>query len=56
VLDDQVLVDDWHVVARSGDVPEGAPVGARLLEEDLVLWRAGGCWPGATCASTAAPG
>jgi phenylpropionate dioxygenase-like ring-hydroxylating dioxygenase large terminal subunit len=41
VLDDPVLVDDWHVVARSGDVPEGSPVAARLLEEDLVLWRAG---------------
>jgi phenylpropionate dioxygenase-like ring-hydroxylating dioxygenase large terminal subunit len=41
VLDDPVLVDDWHVVARSSDVSAGAPVAARLLDEDLVLWRAG---------------
>jgi phenylpropionate dioxygenase-like ring-hydroxylating dioxygenase large terminal subunit len=41
VLEDPVLVDDWHVVARSEDVPEGAPVGVRLLDEDVVLWRAG---------------
>jgi phenylpropionate dioxygenase-like ring-hydroxylating dioxygenase large terminal subunit len=41
VLDDPVLVDDWHVVARSSDVSAGAPVAVRLLDEDLVLWRAG---------------
>ena len=42
VLDDPVLVDDWHVVARSADVVEGRAAGVRLLDEDLVLWRAGG--------------
>lgn len=41
MLDDPVLVHDWHVVARSADVPEGPPVAVRLLDEDLVLWRAG---------------
>ena len=41
VLDDPVLVDDWHVVARSADVVDGRPAGVRLLDEDLVLWRAG---------------
>jgi phenylpropionate dioxygenase-like ring-hydroxylating dioxygenase large terminal subunit len=41
VLDDPVLVHDWHVVARSADVTGGLPVAARLLDEDLVLWRAG---------------
>jgi phenylpropionate dioxygenase-like ring-hydroxylating dioxygenase large terminal subunit len=41
MLDDPVLLDDWHVVALSSDVAEGRPVTARLLEEDLVLWRAG---------------
>lgn len=41
MLDDPVLVNDWHVVAYLADLPEGKPVGARLLEEDLVLWRVG---------------
>ena len=41
MLDDPVLLDDWHVVARAPDLPEGRPVGARLLDEDLVLWRVG---------------
>jgi phenylpropionate dioxygenase-like ring-hydroxylating dioxygenase large terminal subunit len=41
VLDDRVLLDDWHVVAHAPDLPEGRPVGARLLAEDLVLWRVG---------------
>jgi len=36
---DTVLVDDWHVIARSSDLPEGGLAGARLLEEDLVCWR-----------------
>ncbi len=42
MLDDPVLRNDWHVVALAQDVPEGKPVAARLLDEDLVLWRAGG--------------
>jgi phenylpropionate dioxygenase-like ring-hydroxylating dioxygenase large terminal subunit len=41
VLDDPVLIDDWHVVAYAPDLPEGRPVAARLLDEDLVLWRVG---------------
>jgi phenylpropionate dioxygenase-like ring-hydroxylating dioxygenase large terminal subunit len=41
VLDDAVLVDDWHVVAREDEVPNGRPIGVRLLDEDVVLWRAG---------------
>lgn len=36
-----MLRDDWHVVARVPDLPEGRPVAARLLDEDLVLWRIG---------------
>jgi phenylpropionate dioxygenase-like ring-hydroxylating dioxygenase large terminal subunit len=39
---DPVLVDDWHVVARSSDLPEGGLAKARLLGEDLVVWRVGG--------------
>lgn len=42
MIDDPVLVHDWHVVARSEDVPEGGVRRVRLLGEDLVLWRAEG--------------
>jgi phenylpropionate dioxygenase-like ring-hydroxylating dioxygenase large terminal subunit len=38
---DPVLVNDWHPVIRSDALLSGKPVGARLLGEDLVLWRAG---------------
>jgi phenylpropionate dioxygenase-like ring-hydroxylating dioxygenase large terminal subunit len=41
MLSDQVLVNDWHVVASIEDLPEGKPVAARLLDEDIVLWRVG---------------
>lgn len=41
MLNDPVLLNDWHVVAYAPDVPEGKPVGVRLLDEDLVLWRVG---------------
>jgi phenylpropionate dioxygenase-like ring-hydroxylating dioxygenase large terminal subunit len=41
---DPVLVHDWHPVARVEDVPQGSPIPARLLGEDLVLWRAGSRW------------
>src|SRR3989442_8524253 len=36
------LFDDWHVVARSADLKEGEVLSARLLGEDLVVWRSGG--------------
>lgn len=42
MIDDPVLVDDWHVVARSADVGSGQVRAARLLGRDLVLWRSGG--------------
>jgi phenylpropionate dioxygenase-like ring-hydroxylating dioxygenase large terminal subunit len=42
VLRDPVLLDDWHVVAYAPDLAEGKPLGVRLLDEDLVLWRADG--------------
>jgi phenylpropionate dioxygenase-like ring-hydroxylating dioxygenase large terminal subunit len=41
MLDDPVLVNDWHVVARSEDIQENRTSAARLLREDLVLWRCG---------------
>lgn len=37
--DYRALVDDWHVVAPSEAVAEGAIVPARLMGEDIVLWR-----------------
>ncbi|HEY1419808.1 MAG TPA: aromatic ring-hydroxylating dioxygenase subunit alpha [Candidatus Dormibacteraeota bacterium] len=36
-----MLVDDWHAVARVEDLARGGPIGARLLGEDIVVWRAG---------------
>jgi phenylpropionate dioxygenase-like ring-hydroxylating dioxygenase large terminal subunit len=41
MLDDPVLLHDWHVVAYAPDLPEAQPVPARLLGEDIVLWRVG---------------
>lgn len=42
MIDDPVLVNDWHVVMPSADLPEGQPKSARLLGEDVVLWRING--------------
>jgi phenylpropionate dioxygenase-like ring-hydroxylating dioxygenase large terminal subunit len=39
MLDDPVLLDDWHVVARVAEMPVGEARGVRLLGRDLVLWR-----------------
>lgn len=39
MLDDPVLVEDWHPVAKVEDLDGGMPVAARLLGEDIVLWR-----------------
>ncbi len=41
MINDSVLLNEWHVVARSADLPQGQPVAVRLLDEDLVLWRTG---------------
>ena len=41
MIDDPVLVDDWHPVARLVDLASGRPIGARLLGEDIVVWRSG---------------
>lgn len=38
--EDRVLLDDWHPVASSADVPNGKLVPARLLGREVVLWRA----------------
>jgi len=42
MIDDPVLVNDWHVVARSSDVDDSQVAAARLLGEDLVVWRRAG--------------
>jgi phenylpropionate dioxygenase-like ring-hydroxylating dioxygenase large terminal subunit len=41
VIDDPVLINDWHPVARVSELTSGGPVAARLLGEDIVLWRSG---------------
>ena len=37
--DYRAIVNEWHVVRRSEEVAEGAIVPARLLGEDIILWR-----------------
>lgn len=39
MIDDPVLLDDWHVVARASELAEGSVRPARLLGVDLVVWR-----------------
>jgi phenylpropionate dioxygenase-like ring-hydroxylating dioxygenase large terminal subunit len=39
MISDPVLVNDWHVVAQSSDIEGGKVTAARLLGQDLVLWR-----------------
>jgi phenylpropionate dioxygenase-like ring-hydroxylating dioxygenase large terminal subunit len=41
VINDPVLLNDWHVVGLAKDLLEGKTLRARLLGEDLVLWRVG---------------
>ena len=41
MIDDPILVNDWHPVARVEDLASGGPVGAHLLGEDIVIWRSG---------------
>ena len=42
MIQDPVLVNDWHPVLRSDALLPGVPKAVRLLGEDLVLWRANG--------------
>jgi len=39
MIDDPLLLDDWHAVAWASEVSDAAPAPIRLLETDLVLWR-----------------
>lgn len=42
MIQDSVLVNEWHPVARGEALVAGRAIGVRLLGEDLVLWRANG--------------
>ena len=42
MIDDPVLIEDWHPIARVEDLAGGGPMAARLLGEDIVLWRSDG--------------
>jgi phenylpropionate dioxygenase-like ring-hydroxylating dioxygenase large terminal subunit len=39
MIDDPILLNDWHVVARSSEMEAREVRPARLLGQDLVLWR-----------------
>jgi phenylpropionate dioxygenase-like ring-hydroxylating dioxygenase large terminal subunit len=39
MIDDPILLHDWHAVAWSTQVTGAAPLSARLLDHDVVLWR-----------------
>ena len=41
MIDDPVLLNDWHPVASLKQLEEKPVMGARLLGEDVVIWRAG---------------
>lgn len=41
MVQDKILTNQWHVVARSQDIPSGKILTTRLLGENVVLWRCG---------------
>ncbi len=41
MIDDPVLIEDWHPVALIAQLADGGPIAARVLGEDLVVWRSG---------------
>ena len=42
MIDDPVLIEDWHPVALVAQLAQGGPIAARVLGEDLVVWSSGG--------------
>ncbi|HKV83304.1 MAG TPA: aromatic ring-hydroxylating dioxygenase subunit alpha [Ktedonobacterales bacterium] len=42
MMDDPVLLGDWHPVASVAEMAENPILGVRLLGEDIVVWRVGG--------------
>src|SRR5260370_39032167 len=41
MVDDPVVIDDWHPVALVAQLEDGGPIAARVLGEDIVVWRSG---------------
>ena len=41
MLQDPLLINDWHPVARVTDLDTHNPIGTTLLGEDIVIWRTG---------------
>ena len=41
MINDPILINDWHPILPADDLQPGEVQGVRLLDEDLVLWRAG---------------
>ncbi|MCK6626747.1 MAG: aromatic ring-hydroxylating dioxygenase subunit alpha [Anaerolineae bacterium] len=42
MINDPVLINEWHVVGRAADLAEGQLMPARVLGEDVVVWRLNG--------------
>jgi phenylpropionate dioxygenase-like ring-hydroxylating dioxygenase large terminal subunit len=42
LIDDPVLVNEWHPVAKAEDLDGGGPMAVRVLGEDVVVWRSAG--------------
>ena len=41
MIDDPILINDWHPIASVSDLKVQNPLGVRLLGQDLVLWQSG---------------
>lgn len=41
MIDDPVLINDWHPVVRLSELEAKNPLGVRVLGEDVALWRVG---------------
>ena len=41
MTDDPVLLNDWHPVATVAELDKSPVLGTRLLDKDIVVWRAG---------------
>ena len=42
MIDDPVLVKDWHPALAVDELAAGGPIAVRVLGEDVVVWRSGG--------------
>jgi phenylpropionate dioxygenase-like ring-hydroxylating dioxygenase large terminal subunit len=42
MINDPVLINEWHVVGRGADLAEGQLMPTRVLGEDVVIWRLNG--------------